>query len=192
MNDLLSRASVLHTKATALLEALHVRELFAPYGEVVIGGSYLYNLMTHPDIDVSIINKATSKESCAELVKKLAALKVVKSLKVIDRVHHPRSHDPARPTGYYIGLIIPFKEEEWNVDIWLQQPEWHTDQSLQLAQELMNISMEQRLAILSIKSTLRARDEYGVNKKYQSVDVYRSVLDHGTLSAEAFLAQHQG
>lgn len=90
-----------------------------------------------------------------------------------------REDADVRPKGYWIGLEISFESDTWHFDIWFQHPDWHKDTTSEWVEKLEDITQEQKLAILTLKEELRAKGEYGVGKKYQSVDVYEKVLNAG-------------
>lgn len=53
-HPLLEHAEYLHTQGTKLLLESGVSKILERYGAIEIGGSYLYRLMSHPDIDIAI------------------------------------------------------------------------------------------------------------------------------------------
>jgi len=174
--DILTVAEELHSQGTRLLTETGLKELLEKSGKVEIGGSYLYNLLTHPDIDIGIISSKATKEIFGGLVGELAKIHAVLKLKTSDRITHARNDDATRPKGFWIGLTILFENTSWNIDIWYQKPEWYTDRSAELFQALSAITEKQRSAILTIKSELQERGVYGVGQRFQSVDVYDAVL----------------
>ena len=54
MHPLLQRQESLHKEATRLLDEV-VYPILNKFGEVKIGGSYVYQLLNHPDIDLDVV-----------------------------------------------------------------------------------------------------------------------------------------
>ncbi len=184
MHELLKKQECLHKEATEVLNTL-LTPILSKYGDVVVGGSYSYELMTYPDIDIDVVNTNVSKEMYADLCAEFLKLKEVSKLQTTNRVEY-KSKRAGSQKGYWISPKIHINNIEWTIDIWLQAPEWNTGNTTKYSDELKNISDEQKVAILSIKDLLMSQKEYGVGKKYQSVDVYEAVLDKAVLTIEQF------
>lgn len=101
MHPLLIKQEQLNKEATELLEQVMFPVLEA-FGEVVVGGSYVYNLLNHPDIDIDIKNPNLTKEMYVDLCNKLISLSICSGFKTLDRVQY--AHDPiaGRPKGYWL------------------------------------------------------------------------------------------
>jgi len=97
----------------------------------------------------------------------------------------PETHEGDRPTGYWISPEINFGEHVWELDIWLQIPQWNTGNTEQYATALKDITDEQKVTILSLKETLMKNGIYGVGKEFVSVDVYDGVLNAGVTDVSA-------
>ncbi len=182
MNDLssqrlLENQKCLQTQGKKLLEETELKKILDSYGRVETGGSYVYGLMTHPDLDLGVISETISKERYGTLVGALASLASVRKLKTSNRVNHTQDMKKAI-RGYWIGLEMDFEHEIWNIDIWYQKPQWQNDKTAEWKEKLDALTETQRIAILTIKEELRAQGRYGVGKQYVGVDVYRAVIDH--------------
>lgn len=183
MHPLLIKQNELHAEATHLITEV-LSPVLREFGEFIVGGSYVYTLLNHPDIDIDVVSPHASREVYAELCKKLLLLPQVSVLKTKDRVAFPHAHRGDRPTGYWIAPRIVYDEHTWTVDIWLQKPESHTGQTCRFAERLAQIGDEERVTILSLKEQLIAEGCYGVGQEFESVHVYDAVLDKGIRSAE--------
>lgn len=175
MHPLLQKQDNLHNEATSLLEKT-LLPILEQYGNVSVGGSYSYKLLNYPDLDIDIVSDDTSKDLFAKLSSELIRLNITSKFKSGDRVNFTHAHSGKRPFGYWVSPDINFGDNVWKLDIWLQKPEWHTGNTNQYAQELLTISDEQRIAILSLKEELIEKNLYGVGKEFLSVDVYEGVL----------------
>ncbi len=170
MHQLLQKQEDLHSEASSLLEKT-LLPILEQYGTVLIGGSYSY-----PDLDIDIVSENISKELFAKLCAELIKLDVTSKFKSGDRVQYPHALSSKRPFGYWVSPDINFGNNVWNIDIWLQKPEWHTGDTNRYADELLNASEDKRIAILSLKEELIEKNLYGVGKEFVSVDVYEGVL----------------
>ncbi len=184
MHELLEKQHELHDEATEILSSI-LLPILERYGEVVVGGSYLYELMCYPDIDIDVVTESVDGDMYARLCAEFLKRKEVSKLTTTNRVEFENARAGSQK-GYWISPKIHFGELVWSIDIWLQKPEWHTGNTVKYKDMLQNITDEQRIAILSIKEDLRASDDYGIGKKYQSVDVYDAVLKDDVLSVEDF------
>ena len=182
-HPLLENQARLRAQCKKLLAETGLQKVLATYGRVEMEGSYVYGLMTHPDIDLCVISKSISKESSGKLVGALASFAPVRKLKTSDRVNHVQEKRKAIK-GYWIGLEMNFEDTIWNIDIWYQQSEWRNDKTSEWKEKLDALTESQRIAILTIKEELRAQERYGVSKEYVGVDVYRAVIEHNVKTAQ--------
>ena len=183
MHLLLEKQNDLHEEATKLLENI-IYPILKPFGTVGIGGSYVYRLLNHPDIDLDVVTPDLTKELYAELCSKFIALEQVSRFRTSDRVNYGHTHKGDRPTGYWISPEINFGKNVWELDIWLQIPEWNTGNTNAYYEKLKNITDEQKITILSLKEKLISDGLYGVGHEFQSVDVYDGVLDKNIKTIE--------
>jgi hypothetical protein len=160
-------------------------DILSKYGQLSpIEGSYQYDLMMYPDLDVGLTAVAVTKQDFANLLSDLAAHPAVRGLSANDTINFSLSKRPM-PRGYWIGIDIPFENDRWGIDCWFQQPDWGTDQKEgNYANRLMNLDRSGSDAILAIKYELIRNGSYG--KKYLSSNVYDAVLEHGVRSTEDF------
>ena len=183
MHPLLEQQDKFHTEAKSLLEEVLLPILNA-YGKVTVGGSYVYELMSWPDIDLGIQREDVSKEKYIELCTKLLALNEISKFTTTDRVQYERMIKTGQQKGYWIGLRFVYKETEWNIDMWFMKPEWNADTTPEYSAKLARLDEETRITILTLKNELLERGLYGVSKEFQSVDVYNAVLENGAKTVE--------
>lgn len=174
----------LKSQADKLLRETAIFELFSKYGELsAIGGSYQYDLMVYPDLDVGLLSPDVDKRLFAELVSDIVASQYVRKIATADCVNFAPVHK-GRPKGYWIGLEIPFENDRWGLDCWLQQPAWTTDGTDTYAERLGTLEQTGRDAILLIKYDLIRRGLYG--RTVFSDNVYDAVLDGNVRSITEF------
>jgi hypothetical protein len=175
MNVLLNKQDKLHISGTIILNEV-LLPILNKYGKVIIGGSYTYNLLSHPDLDIDIVSENITKETFVALSAELLQLQHTSEFQSADRVNFLHKHPGKRPVGYWISPAINFEDSIWKIDIWLQKLESYTGDTNKYAQELLSLNDEKRVAILSLKEELLGKKIYGVGKEFLSVDVYEGVF----------------
>ena len=181
--NLLKKQKELHSEGSQLLAQEDLMGILNTYGKVEVGGSYVYELLSHRDLDLGIISETLTKDTFGEMVGGLASLSAVIKIKTSDRVNF-RTPNEDRPQGYWIGVSYILGGETWNIDIWYQKSEWQVDETAKWIERLSKLSEEQRMTILKLKEELRSQGRYGVGKDYQSVDIYKAVLENNIHSTE--------
>lgn len=174
--NLLENQKRLQAQGKKLLADPSLAPILEKYGRIEIGGSYVYGLMSHPDLDLTVISESITKEGFGEFVGALTSLLSVRRVRATDRVNHVHIVKKAIK-GFWIGLEMDFENEAWNIDIWFQEPAWQNDNTKEWHDRLETLGDIERIAVLRIKEELRAQGRYGVGKKYVGVDVYRAVLN---------------
>ena len=184
-DELLAEQTRLHIQADKLLATTGLLGIFGRYGAVSpIEGSYGYGLMVYPDLDMQVItDHQLTKQEFAKMVSEFAAADFVRGFSVADRANFATIH-AGRPTGYWLGLDVPFENDRWGIDLWVQTPEQASGDSDRYKEKLAHLSPEQVAAILAIKYHLIREGLYG--KQYLSVDVYDAVVDHDMLTYDDF------
>lgn len=182
MHPLLKKQDELFREATELLNELIVPAL-KEFGEITIGGSYAYHLLSYPDIDVDIVSDGASDETYEKLCAKLVSLENVSAFKSTNRTDHLITD--IRPKGYWLSPKIQYGENLWSLDIWLQKPEWYTGNTNVYEDALLPLDDEKRITILTLKEELREKNLYGIGKEFQSVDVYDAILNGNTQTIES-------
>lgn len=170
----------LHEEASKLLTDLKLKVLLNRYGQLIIEGSYAYELMHKPDIDLRVVTNNPSRNTIAELTKQLYGSERVLSILTMD-MYQMKPKDPPKPKGYYIGLKALFDGAHWNVDIWLvEKPDAGYTPYASL-EEIKKLSTQDKDRILLLKAQL---DESGFD--YNSSRVYRAVLESNIATVQDF------
>lgn len=183
---LINEQKRLHIQADKMMSTTKVMSVLVKYGQFSgIGGSYLYNTMIYPDLDVGIVTDTVTRRTVADLLSELTLNEYVRGIRTADTVNFNISKHPTKPRGYWIGIDIPFENDRWGIDCWLQQPDWQTDKEDVYTKKLANVDEEKKVAILSIKYSLIYRGLYG--NHFLSGDVYDAVLDKGVKTIDEFM-----
>lgn len=178
----------LQHQADKMMTETAVLELIGAFGNLgAIEGSYRYGTMIYPDLDVSVVSDAASKDHFAELLGELAKTSYVRRVSGVDTNFFSTLRHK-RPKGYWIGIEIPFEGDRWGIDCWLQRPEWVEGSGRDYTDDLKDMTEDQLYAILAIKYELIRSGRYG--KDFLSTDVYDAVLEHGVASPEQFISLH--
>ncbi len=173
----------LRAQADVMLEGTGIMDVFAKHGRASpIEGSYQYELMMYPDLDIGLVADTITKQDFANLLADLAVHPAVRKLSTADTINFV----PKRPLpkGYWIGIEIPFEGDHWGIDCWFQQLDWGSEQEGDYTERLLALGQDGKDAVLAIKYELIRNGTYG--KRYLSNDVYDAVLDHGVRSVEDF------
>ena len=155
--------------AEMILKMTNLVEVLSEFGEVKIGGSYKYDLMWGPDIDIVVICMDPRKMSVAAL-NKIIELRLFQKYEYGDFVKFKREH---RPESYIVNMILPFEGKKWEVEAWFfkDYPESQKEMDELISN---NLNEENRRSILEMK---RKREETGMTKyNIDSTTIYKMVL----------------
>ena len=154
-------------QADELLEYGKVKEVLSKYGKVVFTGSYKYDLMYGPDIDLVVITDDPEKASYQAFLEFIDQRKFQKyQLGDFSRFPHKD-----RPKAIIIVLIHEYKGRRWEIEIWFKKT---LTSDIQLEELISHATKEQRKLILQLK---QQRGTAGTSKhKLDSVSIYKGVL----------------
>lgn len=155
--------------AEMILKMTNLAEVLSEFGEVKIGGSFRYDLMWGPDIDIVVICMDPRKMSVAAL-NKIIELRLFQKYEYGDFVKFKREH---RPESYIVNMILPFERKKWEVEAWFFKDYPESQKEMD---ELIknNLNEENKRSILELK---RKREETGMTKyNIDSTTIYKMVL----------------
>ncbi len=155
-------------EANELLEYGGVVEVLAKYGQVLIDGSYKYDLMYGPDIDLVVLADDPSESSYQALVEFINQRKFQK-YQLGDFKNFPLKD---RPRDMIVVLVHEYKGRRWEIEVWFKESGW-SDES-DFGDLITKATDEQRRNILEIK---KQREDSLVSKdKLDSLTIYKGVL----------------
>lgn len=177
-------------QANVMLKSTSILDIYSKYLKLNgIGGSYSYNLMVYPDLDLDISpDPRINKLQISNLVADLSKSKYVKSLTLNDLVNF-NSNNSDWSGGYFIGAVVEFENEDWGIDCWVQKEGNLFFDYKEHEKWLCDISNEEADAILLIKYKLLYKKLYG--SKFSSYQLYDAVLNKRVRTAEDFLAIYE-
>ncbi len=168
MTSALDLSKEIRRSADELLKQTSLIHLLSAYGSVETTGSYEYNLMIDPDIDL-IVRTESVRQSAIEACRKLLEKPEFSRVEFGDFIHFPRLN---RPAGCIVVLQVPVREILWEIEIWFVHPSHNAN--LKLKKELSHISMQQKENILHIK---QERASKGISKhQLSSTEIYEGVI----------------
>jgi hypothetical protein len=147
--------------ADEILQQTNIINILSEFGDVHIGGSYAFNLMYKPDIDIDVIT-SKPKESAIQCLNKIIDARIVQKLEFGDFEKFERV---GRPKAFIIVLKIQKNDRKWEIEIWFKEA--ISEELASLNEKLKNLSEEQRNKILELKS----------EGKQGSIDIYKEVLE---------------
>lgn len=165
-------------EAGSLLKYGNILNVLSKYGEVVLSGSYRYDLMWGPDIDIVVLSNKP-EEASYKALKDFIEQRNFQKYQLGDFIKFPLE---GRPQGMIVVLIHEFKGRKWEIEIWFQKSLSEKDEYFNKL--LSTASEEQRKAILELK---HQREKSGLSKHgLDSAAIYKGVLTEGKLNIEDF------
>lgn len=167
--DILEFSKKTKTEAVAMLEQTKLIDILKKYGEVVINGSFKYDLMWGPDIDITVICQNTRKSSLGVMNEVIEA-KLAQKYQYGDFVTFKMEK---RPESFILNLILPYCDRKWEVEIWFFEEILVSQKEIDgLIKSKLN--EKNKLIILKMKEK---RERSGLSKhSLSSFDIYKKVL----------------
>ncbi|HTK03193.1 MAG TPA: hypothetical protein VL401_00285 [Alphaproteobacteria bacterium] len=154
--------------ADKILKDTNLVSTLSKYGEVEITGSYKYDLMVAPDIDI-IVTTSDPKESSFAALKDLINQRLFQKYQYGDFVKFPKKN---RPNGYIVVLILEIEDIKWEIEIWFLTEK--SEKAKEIDYLMENLNEDSRKTILKMKEDKETR---GINKKdISSTEIYEAVL----------------
>lgn len=169
MNPVLKHSHDIKRDADEILRDSDLIKCLGKYGQVSVGGSYKYDLMWNPDIDIMVVCDDPRRQS-------LAAIKELMDLRQFQKYQYgdfEKFKRPNRLEAFIVVLILPFNGKKWEIETWFvdKYPQYQSDMDKLIESKLDDTS---KLQILEAK---KSREEAGIDKfGISSVDIYKQVL----------------
>lgn len=179
----------LYEEGAEILRSSDIESLLTGFGEVQLGGSYVYRTMVDRDIDFDVIlpdESQLSYDMRSVIGEKLLRLPQLRGLQMSDPHHFPVG-SKHQIDGIWFGLtmISEHTNERWNIDIWFLRSGSNAEQDDELSDRLRHLSDSDRETIVAIKQA--CLDAGKKEKGATSAQVYAAVLDHGVRTYEEFV-----
>lgn len=159
-----------HTKQIAdkILSSTNLISILSKFGDTEITGSYKYDLMYGPDLDI-IVETEEPRLSSTDALTELIQTESFSKYEYGDFVKFSKIN---RPHGYIIVLKIEVDDIRWEIEIWFLDKKERPQNELDFL--LANLTKDQKNEILKLKHN---REEKGLNKNnLSSMEIYKKVL----------------
>lgn len=165
-------------EADELLKYGNVIKVLSKYGIVVVTGSYKYDLMYGPDIDLTVLSDDPEKTSYQAFLDFIKQRKFQK-YQLGDFKKFPLKN---RPKDIIVVLIHEYKGRRWEIEIWFKKSLSESDKYFG---KLISCATEkQRQIILELK---QQRDVTGISKhQLDSATIYKGVVCEGKVNIKDF------
>lgn len=171
-SDLIVQADRLWRTANQMLNDDGLLAIIEAVGPTVVVGSYAYGLMTRCDIDISLqIEDGHDVATVFALGERIANRYPVAKMTFSN--HYIRDDLPFEH-GLYWGVILPYDDAKWQVDIWAFAPEQYSDQITYSEFLRTHLAQIDRQTVLALKNALMQRGDYRV--AVSSIGLYESVI----------------
>ena len=165
-------------EADALLLYGNVTEVLSKYGKVVVTGSYKYDLMYDPDIDLVVLCDNPEKNSYQAFLDFINDRKFQK-YQLGDFKKFPHKN---RPHDIIVVLIHEYKGRRWEIEVWFKES--LSDDQANLEKLILQASDEQKRIVLELK---KQRDTAHISKnQLSSTTIYTGVFLEGKTVLEDF------
>lgn len=178
--DVMSFSKRTKAEAEKLLRQGDVMSILSKYGNVFVEGSYKYDLMYGPDIDLVVVADNPSEMAQAALIDFVSARKFQK-YQFGDFKKYPRDK---RPKSYILVLIHEYNGRRWEIEIWFHNKLPKNDIDAELERLLLNVTSQQKKTILNLK---HQRETSRTSKhELDSLTIYRGVLQGNKTDIKEF------
>lgn len=168
LNEIVTKSKNTKQSADEILSATNLLSILSKFGNAEIIGSYKYDLMYGPDLDI-IVETDNPKISSFNALVKLIQSELFAKYEYGDFAKFPRID---RPHGYIIVLKIDLEGVRWEIEIWFLDKKERPQNDLDLL--LMNLTENQKNEILKLK---HEREKCGIDKNnLSSMEIYKKVL----------------
>lgn len=158
--------------ADTILSEYQLTSLLSKFGKCSITGSYSYDLMYGPDIDI-IVEADDPRTASLSAIIELLKLRQYQKFQYGDFEKYPREN---RPQAFIVVLILIYQGIKWEIEIWFVSQ--YPDNIKEIDRLIKgNLTIDNKKIILSIKhqrETLKD-DKHNVS----STDIYKAVLTNG-------------
>jgi hypothetical protein len=207
--QLLEKAASLHEEADELLRKYNLLAMLSSYGEVLVHGSYRYDLMTWRDLDIFLAPSEITLQLHFEIGDKLASSLTPVQMLCIDSIHNRDTKVPGLECLYWGLDILNPSQRNWKLDICLVAQEVLSERRALCENISSRLTDETRTTILRIKTDLLSHPKYvrhilntsrgtisadpsnewpgDTVPVFYSANVYTAVIDAGVSTTNEFL-----
>lgn len=182
---IIKHAKRLHQEASELLNKEGLLPMLNAFGTTSVIGSYTLDIMTWPDIDISMnLPSEQNVELFFELGKRIATKFEITKMSYSN--HFIRGF-PGFDHGLYWGTQLRYAGREWKIDLWGYDDTNYQKHIAEFDELHRQLQQADRAAILRIKHVICQHPDYRGNV-YNSMAIYRAVLEDKVESVDEFKA----
>ena len=183
--EIVKHSRLLHQEASDLLNKEGLLPILRSFGATRVIGSYALDMMTWPDIDISMkLPNDQNVDLFFEIAKKIATKFQITKMSYSN--HFIRNF-PGFDHGLYWGIRLRYAEREWKIDLWGYSDADYQTHIAEFDALHRQLQRADRTAILRIKHVICQHPDYRGNV-YNSMAIYRAVLEDEVESVDEFKA----
>ncbi|TSC86819.1 MAG: hypothetical protein G01um101416_584 [Microgenomates group bacterium Gr01-1014_16] len=175
-NSLLAQSAKLKKQADKILFKSDLVKILEKFGKVEFTGSYNYDLILNPDIDLYLVVDEPNKKITQDLVNQFIDQGFWNRIKYADFVNFPYPNAlESLNKSFYIGLKANINDLEWKVDIWIVSAKQSEDFRYPWIKQKLDANTKS--IILNLKNDPN-------RGSITSFAIYDAVLNNGVTSIE--------
>lgn len=180
--ELLEQAAALRGEAGSLLHQEGLLALLRSYGPAGVIGSYALDLMTWPDLDLSVrlpheLDVPTFFAIGSRIVTTFQVAKMSYS-------NHFVRTDVPFDRGLFWGIRLLYRGRTWKLDLWGYGEEDYRASGERFERLRRRLEQADRMAILRIKDVMCREENY--RREVSSLQIYEAVLEDRVETVEGF------
>lgn len=168
-------ARALKKRADQLLDDTGLRLILGQQGEVLFTGSYYYDLMTWPDIDICLITTEDPMRVASAVVDQVCRTDAIASIYI--RNEHLLKTEGNPEAVFVCTEFLPANQDLWKVDVLIGSRELVAETIAPGRELVSKLDQATRDAILQIKTVLCKDPRY--RQEIRSTDIYHAVVNAG-------------
>ena len=183
--EIAKHSRLLHQEASKLLDKEGLLPILRSFGTTRVIGSYALDMMTWPDIDISMkLPDDQNVDLFFEIATKIATKFQITKMSYSN--HFIRNF-PGFDHGLYWGIQLRYAGQEWKIDLWGYSDSDYQTHIAEFDALHRQLQQADRTAILRIKHVICQHSDYRGNV-YNSMAIYRAVLEDKVESVDEFKA----
>jgi len=180
--QLLEQAAALRGEADDLLHQEGLLALLQSYGPAAVIGSYTLDLMTWPDLDLSVrLPDALDVSTFFAIGNRIVTTFHVAKMSYSN--HFVRTDVPF-DRGLFWGIRLLYRGRTWKLDLWGYGEEGYRASGERFERLRKRLEQADRMAILRIKDVMCREENYRL--EVSSLQIYEAVLEDGVKTVEGF------
>jgi hypothetical protein len=170
----------LRKTADQLLADTGFRSILDQHGNVQFTGSYYYDLMTWPDIDICLMTAEDPMHVASAIVTQICRSDAIASIYI--RNEHVLKTEGNPEAVFVCTEFLPANQDLWKVDVLIGSRELVAETVAPGRELVSKLDQTTKEAILQIKSVLCKDPQY--RQEIRSTDIYHAVIQEGVRDLE--------